>query len=237
MEIQRLAYHMNKIIITLLLTVIGTNCAAQYTIDTLLINNNINYYDSIYFNIKKGKIEGMIEYNEGKLFFTLKNSRTIFKDIAFFKVISECVAIVSDKNYMKPKNEIEFYSIKGDSTIYISAIDNINNIIEIKSNDYDILLIETYVTEFGEKNTSYDIVIVEIKTCVIHHNGFTKEFLVPKNDSTETLRSCSIDVYVNNEMLYLDYNCLKHEELGKIKKTFIFSEIEGKFIPTTNEKK
>ena len=178
-----------------------------------------------------------MELSDDFFIFKFKKSHTQFEDINFFRVVGNCVAITSDKNYAKPNNEIEIYSLVGDSTIRISNIDSISNVVEIKGNDYHILLIETYATEVGEKITSYDIIIVEIKTCVIHYTGFIKEFLIHKNDNTETLRSCSIYIYVNNEMLYLDYECLKHDELGKIKKTFIFSEIEGKFIPTTNEKK
>lgn len=233
---------MNKIIITLLLTVIGTNCAAQYTIDTLDLNNTY-YADSIYFSMKQGKIEGVIEYNEGQFFFNLKNSRTLFKDIAFFKVIGECVAIVSDKNYMKPKNELEFYSIKGDSTIRISNIDSISHVIEIKNERYHLLFLEIYVNEAGSKSIYYEVIIVNKETCQVQYNTFSKKWSIWNSSRDHTMitkQDCFINVYIKEEKVYVAEQCSEDWRLGKHEKIFIFSEKEGKFIlynPTINEKK
>ncbi|WP_338768782.1 hypothetical protein WAF17_08500 [Bernardetia sp. ABR2-2B] len=229
MKIQKLTYLSLKTILILFFLSKSFNCVAQYNIDTLKISG-VDYTDSVLYEMKNNKINAVIESIDRRLYFNLRNSKTHFTNIHFFKNISGCLAVVSDKNYMKPKNEIEIYSLKGDSTIRTSNIDSITNVIEISNKNYHLLFIEAYATEVGEQIFYYDVITVNKETCTIQYNGFSKFFSVPKNDDMEIVRNCSIDIYIKDEKLYLDYNCLKHEVLNKHKKTFIFSEKKGKFI-------
>ena len=226
MKIHILTYTLLQTILVFLFT---DNCVAQYSIDTLKINE-LDYTDSVFDAMKNSKINAVVESTERSLYFKFINSTTQFTDIHFFKVVGNCLAVVSDKNYMKPNNEIELYSLMGDSAISISNIDSVVSVVEISNKNYHLLFIEIYVAEFGEKSIYCDIIIVNKETCAIHIDGFLEEFLVPINDEMKVLRNCSIELYVKDSKLYFDYDCLKHEKLGRIKRTYIFSEKEGKFI-------
>ncbi|WP_157698981.1 hypothetical protein [Bernardetia litoralis] len=133
---------------------------------------------------------------------------------------------------MKPNNEVEIFSLKRDSTIWISNIDSLKEVITVQSKSHELLFLKIINKSAGEDSYYYDIVVIDRNTCEVYNSGFMLKTVAWKdlNDHTMVVyEECNISLYTKDGNLFVDRFCSKSKRY-KEKQTFIFSETLHKFI-------